>query len=361
MKFFCSILLCLLILSCSTKVPQLPDKSMSKVERMEKYLSDFEKAGFSGSVLVAEKGEILLRKGYGESDQGKGVPNKPETIFDMGSISKQFTAAAILKLEMQGRLKVEDKASKFLPELDGQRKDITIHQLLTHTAGLPDALGSDEELISRKDYFQRLNGRNLLQAAGEKHLYSNIGYTLLALIIEEQGGMRYEDFLRKELFLPSRMEQTGYILPEWKTDEMAHGYRNNTDTGLPTEQNWDKDGPGLHLKGNGGLLSNVDDMYKWHLALSGEKILSEAAKKKFYTRHTPEEGGRTFYGYGWAIFPTRWDSELITHNGGNGIFFADFLRFIEEDVCIIFFTNAGNRDVERIAFRLARVMFEEKY
>ncbi|MEM8889674.1 MAG: serine hydrolase domain-containing protein [Bacteroidota bacterium] len=334
---------------------------MSKVERMERYLEDFEKAGFTGAVLVAEKGEILLRKGYGESDRAKGVPNKPETIFDMGSISKQFTAAAILKLEMQGKLKVEDKASDYLPELEGPRKDITLHQLLTHTAGLPGAIGSDEELIPRADYFKRLNGRNLLQAPGEKHVYSNVGYTLLALIIEERSGLRYEDFLRKELFLPADMEQSGYILPEWKAGEMAHGYRNNTDKGLPTEQNWDENGPGLHLMGNGGLLSNVDDMYKWHQALAGEKILSESAKKKFYTRHTPEEGGRTFYGYGWAIFPTRWDSELITHNGGNGIFFADFLRFIEEDVCIIFFTNAGNQDVERIAFRLARVMFEETY
>jgi len=361
MKFYCTLICCFVLLSCSRKVPQLPDKSLSKVERMEKYLEDFEKAGFTGTVLVAEKGEILLQKGYRESDRANGILNKPETIFDMGSISKQFTAAAILKLEMQGKLKVEDKASNYLPELEGTRKDITIHQLLTHTAGLPGAIGSDEELIPRADYFKRLNGRNLLQAPGEKHVYSNVGYTLLALIIEERSGLRYEDFLRKELFLPAGMEQTGYILPEWKLGEMAHGYRNNEDKGLPTEQNWDENGPGLHLMGNGGLLSNVDDMYKWHQALGGEKILSESAKKKFYTRHTPEEGGRTFYGYGWAIFPTRWDSELITHNGGNGIFFADFLRFIEEDVCIIFFTNAGNRDVERIAFRLARVMFEEKY
>ena len=212
---------------------------MSKVERMEKYLADFEKAGFSGSVLVAEKGEILLRKGYGESDRAKGVSNTAETIFDMGSISKQFTAAAILKLEMQGKLLVEDKASKYLPELEGQRKDITIHQLLTHTAGLPGAIGSDEELIPRADYFKRLNGRNLLQTPGEKHVYSNVGYTLLALIIEERTGLRYEDFLRKELFLPAEMEQTGYILPDWKADEMAHGYRNNDDKGLPTDQNWD--------------------------------------------------------------------------------------------------------------------------
>lgn len=361
MKIYCYIILAILLLSCSTKVPQLPDKSLPKVERMKKYLQDFEQAGFSGSVLVAEKGEILLRKGYGESDRAKGLKNQPETIFDMGSITKQITAAAILKLEMQGKLKVEEKASKYLPELEGQRKDINIHQLLTHTAGLPQAIGSDEELIPRSDYFQRLNNRPLLQAPGVKHVYSNVGYTLLALIIEKQSGLGYEAFLRKELFLPAGMEQTGYILPDWESGKMAHGYRNNTDKGLPTEQNWDDRGPGLHLIGNGGLLSTVDDMYKWHQALLGEKILSTEAKEKYYARHTPEEGGRTFYGYGWAIFPTSWESTLITHNGGNGIFFADFLRFIEEDVCIMFFTNAVNRDVERIAFRLARIMFEEKY
>lgn len=354
-------LLGICILGCSPKIPQLPDKSLPKLERMKLYLEEFEQAGYSGAVWVAEKDKVLLKEAYGERDRNIKLKNTIATVFDIGSITKQFTGAAILKLEMQGKLNVEDRAADYLPELSGQKAKITIHQLLTHTAGLPDAIGSDEELISRDAYFERLNARSLLQAPGEKHVYANVGYTLLALIIEERSAMSYEAFLRKELFLPAGMEETGYVLPDWENSEMAHGYRNNKDVGIPIDQNWDENGPGLHLKGNGGILSNVGDMYKWHQALLGEEILSKTAKTKLFARHTPEEGGQTYYGYGWAIFPTRWNTELITHNGGNGIFFADFLRFVDDEVCIIFFTNAVNREVERIAFSLARIMFEEKY
>ena len=114
------------------------------------------------------------------------------------------------------------------------------------------------------------------------------------------------------------------------------------------------------MKGNGGVLSTAEDMYKWHVALLGEKILSEYAKQSFYKKHMREGvNASSFYGYGWAIFPTSRDTELIAHNGGNGIFFADFLSYLDEKVTIIILTNEAGRSNDMIASDIARIIFKQ--
>jgi CubicO group peptidase (beta-lactamase class C family) len=308
--------------------------------KLDDYLTRIEQAGFSGAWLVAKEGDVVLAKGYGMADREKGVPVTPDTVFDIGSITKQFTAAAILKLEMEGKLSVDDRITAYFDNVPQDRETVTIHHLLTHTSGMRESLGSDYAPITREKIVERAMKAKLLWQPGERYRYSNAGYSLLGAIVEMVSGGSYEAYLRENLFEPAGMTQTGYLLPQWKPDRLACGYTRNKDWGTPLDHRWDSDGPYWNLRANGGILSTVWDMYRWHLALKGDKILSKEAKNKMFTPHVPEEeGGKSYYGYGWVWVKTGRRTTLITHNGGNGIFFADFLRYVDEDVVILFMTN----------------------
>jgi CubicO group peptidase (beta-lactamase class C family) len=327
------------------------------------YMDAMEEKGFSGSVLVAKEGQVIHSEGYGYADRASKTKNSPQSVFTTGSITKPFTGAAILKLEMQDKIKTDDLMSKYINDVPDDKKDITIHHLLTHSSGFPGAIGSDDELISKEDFIKRALLTPLRFDPGSQYRYSNVGYSFLAIIIEKQSGMTYEEYLQKYLFKPAGMTSTGYVLsPPTKLLE-AKGYdREGHEWGTLSEKNWGAEGPGWHLKGNGGILSTVEDMYRYDQALKGDAILSDAAKKKHYTRHIEEgDGGGTFYGYGWAIFPTPRNTDLITHNGGNGIFFADFLRYLEEDITIIFMTNSASRRYEVIPWEIARILLKPGY
>ena len=321
------------------------------------YLDKVERKDFSGTVLIARQGKPILTRGIGQADREEGIANGPGTVFDIGSLTKQFTAAAILKLEMQGSLKVTDPISSYLPEFEVVEKEITLHQLLTHTGGFPGAMGNDYESISESDFIQQAIDHVDLSVDDPPYAYSNVGFSLLAIILERVSGMDYEHFLSEKLFQPANLTQTGYYLPDWKDNSIAVGYENNKIWGRPNAKNWSDKGPYLHLKGNGGILSTVEDLYKWHKVLKTEEILSKEAKAKYFKPQViEEEGGDSFYGYGWVIIPHKERGTIITHNGGNGVFFADFWNFTESDNTVIVLSNAANRLTEELALRLCRML-----
>ena len=317
--------------------------------------------GFSGVVLVQD-GQRNITTAFGLADRDLNIPNEPETVFDIGSVSKQFTGAAILHLEMDGQLTVDDLLSDHLSGIPEDKSSITLHHLLTHTAGFPSALGDDYEQIGRQEFVSLATGTPLLDEPGAFHEYSNVGYSLLAAVIEEVTGASYEEYLRTALFEPAGMLDTGYVIPKWDTQLVAVGYDHvsGDEQGRPNELLWDSDGPYWHLRGNGGLLSTAGDMLKWDQALRSGEILDPAATEKFYAKHVTEgPGAPTFYGYGWAIFPTPMGTPLITHNGGNGIFFADFLRFTEDDLTVFLASNSAGEEFDRAAFDLAGLVLGE--
>jgi CubicO group peptidase (beta-lactamase class C family) len=314
---------------------------------------------FKGGVLVARKGEVVLRKGYALADRENDVPYGPDTVFTVGSITKQFTAAAILKLETQGKLKVEDPIAKFLPGVPEDKRAITIHHLLTHTSGLESDFAGDYEAVERDDYVKRVLASKLRTKPGETYEYANSGYSLLGAIVEIASGQPYEAYLRENLFLPAGMKETGYRLPTWEAKRLAVGYRNGERWGKSTEKPWAKDGPYWALRANGGILSTVDDLYRWDRALRGDAILAAAAKEKMYTRHVREGSQESWYGYGWALADAPGAGRLVMHNGGNGIFFADFLRFVDEDLVVILSTNDSKIRGGRAAEALARLAHGE--
>lgn len=328
---------------------------------IDKYLTQVTDNNFSGVVLVASKDKIF-KKGYGFADREQKINITPSTAFCIGSVTKQFTGAAILTLEMAGKLSVNNKISNYFKDLPEDKKEITIHQLLTHSSGLPPAIGDDYEPLERDDFLKKAFATPLEFKAGEKYLYSNVGYSVLAAIIEKASGLDYETYLFNNLFKPAEMDKTGYKIPKWEPKEVAIGYLANKKWGRPNEQNWSKLGPYWNLLGNGGILSTVEDLYKWHQILETDKILNESAKQKYYARHIEEgEGAGTYYGYGWAIFPTPRKTSLITHNGGNGIFYCDFLRYLEEKVTIIFITNSVKKEFRAIPREIALSIFKPNH
>jgi CubicO group peptidase (beta-lactamase class C family) len=260
--------------------------------KLDQYLGRLEKLGFSGTVLVAKDGKVVLEKGYGLADRERRIPMAADSVISIGSITKQFTAAAILKLEMQGKLRVEESIGRFFPTAPAEKAAITIHQLLTHTAGLDSDYGpSDYEAVSRDEILRRVFAAPLRSAPGKEHFYSNAGYSLLAAIVEIVAGQSYERFVRENLFEPAGMHATGYKLPKWRDGQVAHGYRDGQDWGTILDKPWAEDGPYWNLRGNGGIHSTAGDMYRWHVALEGEAILSKAAKEKFFKPHVAEGPG----------------------------------------------------------------------
>lgn len=345
---------CIIFESCASSTE--PGEEETTPEKVAGYLSTVEHQGFHGAVLVVQEGKNIISEGFGLSDIDKQIPNTDSTIFDIGSITKQFTAAGILKLEMAGKLSVDDLMSKYFDNVPEDKQSITLHHLLTHSAGFPGGIGGDYEDITTEDFISRAMNTPLRFIPGSDYNYTNVGYSLLAIIIERLSGQTYEEYLRENLFLPAGMESTGYLIPKWNGSLMATGYRNNNRWAKPTEK-WTSGEISWHLKGNGGILSTVKDMYKWHQALLTNDILSAEAKGKFYKPHVREGAGAdSFYAYGWAIFPTPRKTNLIAHNGGNGIFFADFWRYLEEDITIIVMCNSSNRYAERIASQIAGIL-----
>jgi CubicO group peptidase (beta-lactamase class C family) len=330
--------------------------------KIDEYMGRLSAGGFSGALLVAKNEKVLVEKGYWLADREKGLPVSKDTVFTIGSITKQFTAAAILKLQMEGKLSVSDPITKYFAEVPEDKTQITLHHLLTHTAGFPGAIGDDFDPVEREAFVKLAMETKLIQPPGERYEYSNVGFSLLGIIVELVSGEGYEKFLHDNLFVPAGMMETGYLIPTWKEGQLAHGYRGDRDWGTLRDKAWGKHGPGWHLRGNGGILSTLGDMYKWHQALETDKILDSEAKILYYTPHVPEnEEGLSHYGYGWVIFKTPRNTRLIAHNGGNTIFAADFLRYLDEGIVIIAFSNTAGKPAWRASETVAKIVFGEPY
>jgi CubicO group peptidase (beta-lactamase class C family) len=304
-------------------------------KNLDEYLTRVAPYGFSGAVLVARDGKVALNKGYGPAIRSDGVANDSETVFSTGSITKQFTAAAIMKLEMQGKLNTEDKVSEHLGGVPQNKVDITLHHLLTHTAGVLFSTGDDYTIAQRDETVKKILDSPLEFAPGERFQYSNAGYSLLAAVVEHVSGQPYEEFLNQEIFKPAGMKFTGYRLPAWDEEVVAHWYVGDTDNGTPLEKAY----PYWNLIGNGGILSTTGDMYKWHKALMGDEVLSEEARAKLYTPYLND------YAYGWDVLDTD-RGTLIQHDGGSILGnAAEMRRYTDAGIVSMVFVNADGEKV----------------
>lgn len=338
-------------------------KADDHVKRIDTYLSQLETAGFQGSVLVEIDGERKISRGFGFSNRDAQIKNSSNTIFDIGSITKQFTAAAILKLEMQGKLSTGDKISKFFENVPEDKASITIHDLLRHQSGLISNVGKDFEKVAETEFLDKVFSSKLRVTTGTDRSYSNIGYSLLAVIVERVSKQTYETFLYENFWKPARMEMTGYSRPGFDTSLIAVGYhQDNTAWGKPTDKEWDGTSPYWHLKGNGGILSTTEDLYKWHKCLMTDLVLSKEAKQKlYYPELRPEETTDSYYAYGWDVSKTSRNTTEVWHNGTNRILYADFLRYIDENVTLIMLSNKFHPVFNNLNFEISRMIFNPHY
>ncbi len=291
---------------------------------------------FSGAVLVAQNGEILLKRGYGRVNESDGsISITPDTVFDIGSISKQFTAAAILRLEQDGLLNVLDRISEYFNDVPPDKAHITIHQLLTHSAGFTeDHFEDDLHPMTRDEAQQAIFSLPLGYQPGTDYHYSNTGYTLLAIIIEKVSGIPYTNYLRQTFFEPLGMTHTGFYNDNWSSSLVANTYFNGKDQGKPSD--WP--GPYWGVMGNGGVLSTVEDLYIWWQSLQNHSVLSPNQTEKLFARHISEGSSDSFYGYGWLIQDSPYGN-LITHNGGGIGGNSDLAVYSDKNLIIIICSN----------------------
>ncbi|MER3319551.1 MAG: serine hydrolase domain-containing protein [Allomuricauda sp.] len=361
--------LCLSLVFGYTLLAQEGLKGDNLAFKIDSYLSKSVANGYSGSVLVAKGNNIIFSKGYGWSDRSLKIMNTPATVFNIGSVTKQFTAAAILKLMEDQKLNVSDNIEKYFPQVPSDKKDITIHQLLTHTSGVsPRTGGFRYDKASKEGFLKDFFQSELKYAPGTKHTYANANYILLSAIIEQVSQQDYETFLRENFWTPLQMNHTGYKEIHFNSEQFAHGYYFHytngewRDWGI-TQEHLPYSNEHWYSIGKGDLYSTAKDLYTWHLAMENNKVLSAETKMLMEKAHVPENETRTsFYGYGWAIFNSQNNTKIVAHNGSNGIYFADFLRFVEDDLVIIALSNIIlNHQSENVAWDIASMVMDEEY
>lgn len=313
---------------------------------------------FMGAVLVARGDEVLFQGGYGKADLELDVPNTPESVFRLGSLTKQFTAAAILQLQEQGLLDINDTVDRYLPGYP-HGDEVTIHQLLNHTSGIPDY----EFLESRMVYRNAVSLDALMAkfsdlpfdyTPGSQFKYSSSGYVILTAIIEKVSGQSYADYLAEHIFQPLGMEATRY---------------DNADTVLPGRASgYTWDGDAYHnaeffdmsnAAGAGGLVSTVGDMYKWDHALYTDAVLSAAAREAYFAPSVRMEEGMSS-AYGWQIMDTP-EHTLAVHGGEINGFLTFVIRDPATQLYVIVLSNVENQAAVDVAQGLAAIAYGEPY
>jgi CubicO group peptidase (beta-lactamase class C family) len=300
----------------------LPDP----IQRIHERLSQLAELGFCGTALAAFQGEILLHQGYGWANRERGFAMQPETGMSIGSLVKLFTLAAVLKLESAGSLNLSTSIDAYLPDLPQHLRGILVEHLLRHTSGLPDIIDAqgkpieysleyDYLPVERDELLHKAYLTQLHSPPGERKAYSNLGYSLLGILIEIASGEPYERFVNAHLFQPAGMTKTGYLLPTWEKEDLATGYQDGQAWGMPRTHGRLEDGPSWNLRANGGMTSTVGDLYRWMVGIEAARSLTTAERRKH-----DELLVRTLSG----------GRRIMGPAGGNGIFNTVFVWYPDE-------------------------------
>jgi CubicO group peptidase (beta-lactamase class C family) len=325
--------------------------------KLDQYLELESQQGFSGVISIKTPDNELIFRSFGYADKVKKIENSRKTVFDIGSLTKQFTGAAILKLEEEGKLSVTDSLYKFFPNIPADKKDITIHQLLTHSSGIQRRIGSDFEKLGTDVFLERVFQTPLVFIPGEQYGHSHAGYSILGVIIEKISGITYEKYLKTRFFDPLGMNSTGYVLPTWNFSNVANGYRKCRSWGKPMDLNWGPEGPYWNLKANAGLLSSAEDLMAWQNALEKGNVLKPELMKEFLSAHIKEGDAFSYYSYGWMITKSMRGTDVYAHEGGNGKFLSDWINYPEDNASILVLSNDWRPGYGNIATEIATILF----
>ncbi|MBZ9685923.1 beta-lactamase family protein [Clostridium estertheticum] len=314
------------------------EKSKDVNSKTDALFTDFFGAGkFSGYVYITKNDSIILDKGYGKADFEKGISNTAQTKFDLASLTKQFTALSIMQLQEKKLLNVNDKIDKYLPQFP-HGNEITIHQLLNHTSGLPE---HPEKFDIRK--FRPSNKIDnaaakkmevtLAFTPGSSFSYSNTGYILLGYIIEKTSGKTLDAYFAENIFSPLDMKNTGFKNENSSIDNLAVGYLSYKKD--KAETSWTETNVGV-VRGSSGLCSTVEDLIKWDKALTNKKLINKESYDKMYT---PYENN---YGYGWYVYKDSNEKCYYEHYGVGTGYRSYILRNVEANTTAIIVSNFGD-------------------
>ena len=341
----------------------------SRVQEIDTLCSGlFHKDGPGAAVLVFEKDRVIFEKGYGLADLDTRAPIDGNTSFNIASVSKQFTAIAILQLVQEGKLKLTDSVAQFFPEFRyALWKEVRIKDLLSHSSGVPDERGyltreqkiaGDEELAT--EYMKDLDHLHFLP--GSAYEYINPTYVLLGKIVERVSGEPFTEYVDRHIFTPAGMDRTVYFDRDRQDliPSMAHGYEYADDTGKWNEYDFGEE-TFFATRPDGGIYTSVREFVKWEKALRDNTLLGQELTNDAMSPHTLVSGSpwsdyqnrpNTWYGYGWFIEPSTETTPLkVYHTGDNGGFKIMAARYPEQDVLILVFANRA--DWDRYALLLA--------
>jgi CubicO group peptidase (beta-lactamase class C family) len=335
---------------------------VAKVDEYMNAAAKFDK--FSGTILIARNGVPVVTRSYGMANYELKVPNTPKTVFQIGSVSKQFTAMAIMQLQERGKLNLSDSICKHLDNCPAAWQSITIRHLLTHTSGITgfSTLPDWDDRISvlpytRTGFVKEFRDLPLEFVPGEKYSYSNSGYYLLGLIIERASGKSYGEFLSENIFVPLGMKSSKYNEHPALVPNRATGYYWELDSFIsaPNEN--------LALSfASSGIYLTIEDLLLWDQALYTEKLVSRKSLNEIFTPFTKgaPEGDQYSYGYGWNI-GKKFDRQSTSHSGRHNGFKAYIARFPSERVTVLVQGNSDRANATRIATNLAAIVFGAPY
>lgn len=328
--------------------------------KFDEYLTTITKQGrFMGSVLVARDGKVIYSKGYGMANIEFDIPNTPQTKFRLGSITKQFTAAAILLLQERGKLSVQDPVCKYIENCPKTWEPVTIHHLLNHTSGIPSYtdVNSPEEYrlmslqkVTPAGFVETFKSKPPNFAVGEKYRYNNSGYFILGYLIEKLSGQSYEAFLQENIFAALKMANSGYDMHDRILKLRATGYAQQNGKTLNSDY--------LDMTipyAAGSLYSTTEDLFAWNEALFADKVISAKSRAAMMTP------GKSNYGYG-LVMNQQFNRARVSHGGGINGFNTYLVRFPDEKITIVALRNANfGVSPDKVCADFAAILFGEKY
>ncbi len=315
---------------------------------LDTQLTSAAEKGFGGAIIIEVRGKLILKAGYGLANREARIPFTADTIAQIGSITKPLTALAVLQLAEEGKLELSAPVAKYLPGAAQPAANATLHQLLTHHAGLADTCGGDFVRVSKADLLHRCMAMPLAYPPNQEN-YSNMGYSILAAVVEQVSGQSWENYLRTHIFEPLAMSRTGFAFTGVDTREFAAGYRNGERQAVISDRLAELHGDDWNLRGNGGIQSSAADMERFYRGLSGRAPgISHAVVEQMIKPHERLEGD-AWEGYGFAV---RLDANnkayRIGHSGSDGVFLSYFGWLPQQDIFFYIVGNNGEAAVKPI-------------
>ncbi len=339
-------------------------QQISFEDEMDSLFSKYEKPNPGAAVEIVSNGKIIFSKGYGFANIEENIPINSETNFRLASVTKQFTATAILILIQKGKLNFDDKLTDLFPGFPEYGKNITIKNLLNHTSGLidyeneiPDSVSVQVTDNDALQSMMKLDSTYFIP--GTKWQYSNTGYALLALIVEKISGKTFPVFLEENIFSPLKMTSTiAHIEGKEKIKNRAYGYDSTASGWIRHDQSITS-----AVLGDGGIYSNLSDLYNWDQALFTSKILSDSLRTKSMTRGKLIGGEEIDYGFGWRLTNYK-DNGVVYHTGSTQGFRNIIYRIPDKKFTVIILTNrnsAGEFVTKGIAEKVVDIYLKRRY